>query len=486
MAPSGPPKAKEAAKAGAKPKPEKKKREDREENPEDKIPKVERPDKEAFEEKQRAKTEEVEKLQTKLRALSAKIQERNTGKDDFQTMRAKIRSQLDEHEEAIKKVLSQKAELQKKIGDKVQEGKQMRQELNKMKKTVGYTSTDQIDERIADIEFTLWTSSVSLKDEKKMLAEMSELKKTKPKVSEVHKKEADVDNFDSGMSIKEQINALNEQMAIHKEKKGKVHEEYKALMEERQKQMGNMPELFEEREALNKSIGALIAERNAIRDAFRKEEREFNAYLAEVRKVRAEKAAEYRAERQKEYEVFRRQREVDKLEENPYVSDLALIDQTVLWCKNLLPKAAAAEEVKKEEKNIDRDGEMVLLKKEDRDEEFFFAPTKKKAGKGKNKKGKEDAGASGNIKHNVETFRFFDQLKLDAPMSVSDIPATLEKLATLKSSFDDKVEAWEAKRDKARAMIAAGKSLEEVLEGDKAEKEEGEEKDKEETPAEES
>merc|ERR1719335_789149 len=152
------------------------------------------------------------------------------------------------------------------------------------------------------------------------------------------------------------------QMAIHREAKGKVNEQYKALMEDRQKQMGNMPELFEERENLNKQIGEIIRERNTIRDEFRQQEREYNAYLAEIRKIRQERAAEQRAERQKEYEVVRRQREVEKLEENPYVGDIALIDQTVLWCKSLLPKEEAKVEVKKEAKSMDRDGEMVLLR----------------------------------------------------------------------------------------------------------------------------
>merc|ERR1719473_1809514 len=102
--------------------------------------------------------------------------------------------------------------------------------------------------------------------------------------------------------------------------------------------MGNMPELFEDRERLNKLIGEKIRDRNVIRDEFRQKEREYNAYLAEIRKVRQERAAESRAERQKEYEVIRRQREVDKLEENPYIGDIALIDQTRLWCKSMLPK----------------------------------------------------------------------------------------------------------------------------------------------------
>ena len=46
--------------------------------------------------------------------------------------------------------------------------------------------------------------------------------------------------------------------------------------------MGDVPGLFEEREKINASIREKIQERNAERDEFRKQERAFNAYLAEV------------------------------------------------------------------------------------------------------------------------------------------------------------------------------------------------------------
>merc|ERR1712113_1245557 len=93
----------------------------------------------------------------------------------------------------------------------------------------------------------------------------------------------------------------------------------------------------------------------------------------------------------------------------------------------------------------------VLAKKEDRDE-FYFVPTAKKKGKSKNKGGKAE-GSAKPIKHNAETFRLFDQLKLDAPITTDDIPAVLEKLEAQLESYKEKVQEWEEKRDEMKRKI---------------------------------
>jgi uncharacterized coiled-coil DUF342 family protein len=45
----------------------------------------------------------------------------------------------------------------------------MREQLKKMKQSIGYGSVQEIDERIATIEFKLHTESVPLKEEKKYI-----------------------------------------------------------------------------------------------------------------------------------------------------------------------------------------------------------------------------------------------------------------------------------------------------------------------------
>merc|ERR1711904_63185 len=99
-----------------------------------------------------------------------------------------------------------------------------------------------------------------------------------------------------------------------------------------------MPELFEERQAIQTKIQDKINERNTLRDEFREKEKAYNAYMNEIRKIRAEKAAESRQERQAEMDELRKQRQVEQLDEQPHVGEITLIEQTIAWCKSVLPK----------------------------------------------------------------------------------------------------------------------------------------------------
>merc|ERR1712014_394571 len=171
-----------------------------------------------------------------------------------------------------------------------------------------------------------------------------------------------------------------------------------------------------------------IKEKNAIRDAFKAKEREYYQYLAEVRKVRQEKQAEERLAWQKERDQANLVKKAEKLEDQPYVAEITLIDQTIAFCESLTKKKAEAEEQeKKEVEHGDTKGLEVLMKKEDRDEEYYYAPTAK-GKKGKKAKGAKAEGSAKPIKHNAETFRLFDRLKLNAPITTDEVPDLLEKL----------------------------------------------------------
>merc|ERR1712157_496524 len=83
-------------------------------------------------------------------------------------------------------------------------------------------------------------------------------------------------------------------------------------------------------------------------------------------------------------------------------------------------------------------GEVVLLKKEDRESEWFYMPTKKR------------------IKHNATTFKLFDSLKLDAPITVADIPALLEKLNKQMAEYQAKVKHWQENKEELKRKILEG------------------------------
>jgi len=417
------------------------------------IEKVEQPDRQALDDALNKISEKISELQMKTAELSTKIAERSGGKDDFVAKKSELRGKLDELSGKINSLIGRKGELQTAIGDKRQEGVEMRSQLNKMKKSIGFTSETEIDERIASLEFKLWTDTISLKEEKEMLKEMQELRRNRPKVSQVNRMEDSLQNRDSGRSYKEQIEVINQQVAVFKEAKKQVNEEFSALMDGRKEQMGDLPKIFEQRDELNKQIQELIKERNVVKDDFRQKEREYNAYKNELRNARMEKIAEERSAREAEFAKARRLKMAEKMDTQPYIQEMTLVEQTILFCKNLVAsKGPEKEEEKKEIEHNNPDGTQVLARKEDRGEEFYFVPIAKKKSKGKNKSSKAD-GASKAIKHNAATFSLFDALKVDAPITTDDIPATLEKLEAKLDDYTEKVKQWEEQREELKRKI---------------------------------
>jgi len=482
------PKAKaDAKKAAAKKQPKEKKAE--EEEPQ--KPKVEAPNQEKHQEALQKIQEAIDKIQKEAAGFTAQIKERSGGKEEFFTKKTEIKAELDAVSDKIGVLMGRKEEIQKMIGGKREEQAAMRNDLIKMKKSMTYSSEADIDERIASIEFKLWTDSLTLKEEKKCLAEIQELKRSKPKVGQVGAMEDKLKDFDSTLSLKEQNKVIVAEISELRDEKSKISERYKALQDERQQQLGDLPKIIEQRDELQKQIRGKIEERNQLRDQFSAEKKAYQAYQAELREARRAKEQAARAEFQEQKRREQLKREVEKMDEQPHLDEITLIEQTIKFCKGLLPQdAAEKKEDKKETVYNNKDNETVLMKKEDRDEEYFFAPTKK----GKSAKKSKSAGSSDGakpIKHNAETFQLFDKLKLDAPMTTNDIPKLLEALDAQMEDYQAKVKKWEEEKEEKKRLILEGGILpseqkEEEAEEEKAEeKEEEEEAEKEEEKAEE-
>jgi len=428
------------------------------EEDENKIP---APDRAAFDEALAKIQEVIDGYQKEQQSLGEKIKDRSGGKEEFFAKKAELRAQLDEFSHKIDGLMERKGEINKAIGDVRAGAIEDRQKLNKMKKAVGYTNEVDIDERIATIEFKLWTDTISLKEEKEYLKEIAELKKTRPNVSKVKAMESSLQNRDSGSAMKEQIGNINEEMAAYRGGKAKVQEKLSKLMEERKEQLGDLPQIIEQREALSKKIQEQIQERNQLRDDFKQKEREFNQYLREQREARQAKISEEREAQQKQWRLTQLQRKADALDSNPHLDQMTIVEQTLAFCKSLTStKDSEVKEEKKEIAHNNPDGTQVLAKKEERGDEYYFVPTAKKKSKSKNK-GKVE-GSTKPIRHNAETFRLFDKLKLDAPITTDDIPAIVGKLEEMLSEYQEKTKEWETNREEMKRQILAGEIPEET------------------------
>merc|ERR1711972_912394 len=214
-------------------------------------------------------------MHKKQQALTKKIQQHSGGKDEFYQAQAEVRKDLDIISAKMDALMEKKNELNTAMGNKKAEGIAMKDDLQKMKKSVGYSSEADIDNRIATIEFKLQTESMALKDEKKYMLELSELKKNRPKVAKVNKLEGDLTAFREGQSggeMKATIQEINAAMAKHREEK-KVHQEKLAkIRDERKAKLGDVPTWHDERTKLSEEIQEKVKEKNAVRDEFKAKE----------------------------------------------------------------------------------------------------------------------------------------------------------------------------------------------------------------------
>merc|ERR1711971_126950 len=153
----------------------------------------------------------------------------------------------------------------------------------------------------------------------------------------------------------------------------KVSEKLKELNEKRAETTGDLPDLIAKRDELQKDIGEKIKERNETRAEKRQKDNDYYQYTLEIRKIKQQRAAEDRAKRQSEFEERKKERAVDKVDEQPYVAEITLIEQTIAFCKTLTQTKGVKEaEAKKEIQHTNKAEEVVLLKKQDREEEMFF------------------------------------------------------------------------------------------------------------------
>jgi len=452
---------KAAPKADAKKAEKKEKKEPAPHRPEDDIPKVEQPKSEEFENRVQEVNTKIDRLQEKQKGIKAQIDEKTGGKDEYQSKRNELFAELGVWQQKIDEVKARKDAISGQFEAQKAEGQAKKQEYEKMRKTMKYGSEAEIDERIANIEFQLVTGSLPLREEKKLVAEIQELKKSRPKVATIKNMAAGLGSGDRGAALKEDRKALGEEMSLLIAEKQKVSEKIKALSESRGAVTGGVQELIDERNKISEQIKELQANRNAIRAEKREAEDKYRAYQAEVRKIRQERASAEREERAKEMAKRDRERKAEKLDETPFVQETTLIEQTIKFCQGLTgTKTEEKKEEKKEVNHGDLAGVEVLAKKEERDDEYYFVPTASKK-KGKSKAPKADSGDKP-IKHNAETFNLFSKLKLDAPITTAEIPALLEKLEAQLADYKEKIKKHEEEREEKKRKILAGEEEEEA------------------------
>ncbi|KAJ3032633.1 hypothetical protein HDV00_007304 [Rhizophlyctis rosea] len=425
----------------------------------------------------------IESLKAKHAAAQAKINGTDNIKGSFDGRRKELRSQLDE----LNKEKNELQEKRAKILDALKAGqaslKKKGEEVRSSKDRLGYKSVEEVDKAVADLEKQLQTGASSLLEEKRIVAEISNLKKAKKILEGFSAQGASVEGDKAKLDdLRAQLNAIDPQRTAVREKIDAVRAQLTELDGERKEKVGNFTELVNERKAVKAELDAEFDKLRSHRSTFKQQKDEWYAFQNEERNRKREAYKQQRAAELEHRLTERAQREKEAAEIPAYTDE---INECNALIKLLGGDSKSGEKVeaKVDGLNIRKvdsalpEGAVALGRKAEREEDVFMMM----GGGKKGKKGRKTADSSSTpstpptkpFKLDFETISQFMKLKIEIPVSAADVPAAIKALEEKKAWFEENsAEQTRKNKEAAEAKIAALKARAEKgesLDGEEAE-----------------
>ena len=354
--------------------------------------------------------------------------------------------------------------------------------------------TEDIDAAIDKLENNMAHTSMTLNEEKKIIAQISELRKSKAMVKELLESSGGKVDPAARETLEAQLKSVGAKITERKaqeQEQRKIMDEIKAKMGETKdevpdliKQKNNQWEIVKR---CKETIGNLWDEHRKVENEYWTKEKAWRAQAKEERQKKWEAEQEERKKR----DIERKQRQLDEAGE-PFDREVTTCEQLTSYLKSLTKEETKVEETKSAPKV--EEGMVVLKKKNDESEmDSWFTGSK-----GKKKGGKKKAAKSDKLVHSMDIISSFATLGLTAPPSkdakgISDLVDKLEakKAEYLEKRKDAHVKRAAQKEKIAKELEAATNGTEEKAEekangeanGEANGKEEGEAKSKEEGEA---
>ncbi|XP_026192017.1 centrosomal protein of 135 kDa [Cyclospora cayetanensis] len=448
-----------------------------------KLEPVPKPDEKLYRDRVQAETAAIEELKAKINELQQKISAVIGGREEYNMEKQNRQARLDALQKQIDELEEKRKVLFEKIQSKQKEGAEMKQSASDLRRKIGFSSIEDIDQKVAALEHSMMTSTLSLKEEKRLLEEIKRLKNSKPLLFKYQALEQNASSIEdsSVVPLRAMLDEVRTKLLELRTQKREESQKYKELLEKRQRATAPGREMIEERDRLNKEMSTHFVNRREILAELNREMQNHQAYMQQVKRERGLKMREERERRDLENERFQLTRDLERVEsELPYEAECLLLSQTIQYLQKIIeePSTATTEEKKADEEDENLAG--ALLPKSQRKEVFFFAP-KQKSKQGKDHEKKKEKPKI--LKYDVGTLTYFEQCgvrrhnvvldqrlgcaalvclsmlvcceQLTAPVTLEDIPSCLEKLDAKLRKYKEMQQESAMKVDERKADIMA-------------------------------
>jgi uncharacterized coiled-coil DUF342 family protein len=311
---------------------------------------------------------------------------------------------------------------------------------------VAFKSVEDVDREIARLQKEVDTGMMKLVDERKALADISQLHRQKKGFSTFDQAEKGI--TDVKAQIAELKKSLDdpEQKALS-EKYNSIQNELNEIKSEQDGVYKNLNGLRDQRTKLQEEQQKLWQEMKAFKDKFWESKRAFRDYEQEAWKIRNEKKkqenAAWAANKRKEDAA----KKLDEASAPAFQDEILTAEGLIRhFDPSALPAKEAAQPSKflaSAERKVSAVPGGTVLKKDDEESYFVGGGGKKKKGKkgGAAAAGSPAPASSSKFTVNIGVLEDFNKVKVDPPTSAEDIPKVVEQLK-------EKMSQWKADQDK--------------------------------------
>ena len=359
-----------------------------------------------------------------------------------------LRSELASIRQAQSGFKNSRLSTQEKIASLDSQLKSRQNEHKANRARVPYKNIEELDNKISRLDKDVESGTMKLVEEKKTLAEITNLKK-------LRKNFAGFDEAEKGIrDVQAQITELKKTMDNPEAKE--LSDRYNSITKELDRIKAEQDDVFksinslrDERRKLQEDQQAKYSSMRSVKDKYYESRNAYKAYEQELYRQKQERR---KAENEAYAREKRKKAATARLEEASrpaYLDEITAAENLINYfdpssvteAKSLRGPSGFAAEAQRTVDKSDMKG-TVLSKKEDREETYFMGTGGKKGKKGK--KGNNASGPStpteGKFNLSIGIIQELAKVNVDAPTRQSDVPEVLEKLKS-------KVAKWKSESD---------------------------------------
>ncbi|GJJ74605.1 hypothetical protein EMPS_06963 [Entomortierella parvispora] len=325
-----------------------------------------------------------------------------------------------------------------------------------------YKTTEAVDAQISKLEKQIDSGSLKLVEEKRILTEISSLKKAKKTVEAAQAQQISIDEDKAAIAALKETIDDSAAKALSTEY-NQIQAQLDEITKEKDSVWKKRNDLFDERNRLQKELDVEYQRKKTVNDEYFQALREFSKFQQEQQ---ARKQEEYKAQKQAKLEEKRLElakEERENAEIPAYTNEIVTCDSVYKYlvqfsgdekriaeASAIAPTEVATVNVRQVDTTANVPTGVMLQKKADKVEEVFFA------GKSKKSRGPKEKKVEGNsFKLPLAVLEQLIELKVVVPTSPAELAKTLDALIEKRDYFKANQEKATAEnKRKAEERIA--------------------------------